>query len=87
MLGLRFADADYRKLKYYMKEQWVEKQNRYLLNTGYFHVVFTLPEKLNAVLLRNQGIAYAVGFAAGCAVSFAPILIIPPHLPAFRPEH
>jgi len=46
------------------KEQWVEKQNQYLLNTGYFHVVFTLPENLNPIALRNQEIVYGLFFKA-----------------------
>ena len=46
------------------KEQWVEKQNQYLLNTAYFHVVFTLPETLNAVMLQNQEKAYKLFFKA-----------------------
>jgi hypothetical protein len=46
------------------KEQWIEKQNQYLLNTGYFHVVFTLPEELNSVMLRNQEKAYGLFFKA-----------------------
>ena len=43
-------------------EQWVEKQNQYLLNTNYFHVVFTLPEELNSVMLQNQTLAYRLFF-------------------------
>lgn len=46
------------------KEQWVEKQNQYLLNTGYFHVVFTVPDELNSVLLQNQDVAYGLFFKA-----------------------
>jgi len=46
------------------KEQWVEKQNQYQLNIGYFHVVFTMPEKLNPVMLRNQETAYGLFFKA-----------------------
>ena len=46
------------------KEQWIEKQNQYLLNTGYFHVVFTLPESLNAIMLQNQELAYKLFFKA-----------------------
>lgn len=46
------------------KEQWIEKQNQYLLNTNYFHVVFTLPEELNGVMLCNQQTAYALFFKA-----------------------
>jgi len=46
------------------KEQWVEKQSQYLLNTGYFHVVFTLPDGLNAAMLQNQEKAYGLFFKA-----------------------
>lgn len=46
------------------KEQWVEKQNQHLLNTEYFHVVFTLPDVLNAVMLQNQEKAYGLFFKA-----------------------
>jgi hypothetical protein len=52
------------KCQTFTKEQWIEKQNQYLLNTGYFHVVFTLPEELNAVMLRNQETAYSLFFKA-----------------------
>jgi len=52
------------KCQTFTKEQWIEKQNQYLLNTGYFHVVFTLPGELNAVLLQNQEIAYGLFFKA-----------------------
>ena len=52
------------KCQTFTKEQWIEKQNQYLLNTGYFHVVFTLPEELNAVMLRNQNTAYGLFFKA-----------------------
>ena len=44
------------------REQWIEKQNQSLLNTGYFHVVFTLPEELNSIMLRNQDVAYGLFF-------------------------
>ena len=52
------------KCQTFTKELWVEKQNQYLLSTGYFHVVFTLPEKLNQVMLRNQETAYGLFFKA-----------------------
>jgi len=52
------------KCQTFTKEQWIEKQNQYLLNTGYFHVVFTLPEELNSVMLRNQETAYSLFFKA-----------------------
>lgn len=46
------------------KEQWIEKQNQYLLNAQYFHVVFTLPEELNSRMLNNQKTAYGLFFKA-----------------------
>lgn len=46
------------------KEQWVEKQNDCLLNTSYFHLVFTLPEELNTIMLQNQKTAYGLFFKA-----------------------
>ena len=48
----------------FTKEQWIEKQNQYILNTGYFHVVFTLPEELNQIVLRNQEVVYGLLFKA-----------------------
>jgi len=52
------------KCQAFMKEQWVEKQNQYLLGTRYFHVVFTLPEELNPIVLRNQETVYGLFFKA-----------------------
>ena len=46
------------------REQWIEKQNQYLLNTGYFHVVFTLPDELHPVVYQNQDIVYSLFFRA-----------------------
>ena len=52
------------KCQGFANEQWVEKQNQCLLNTGYFHVVFTLPDSLNQVVLRNQAMVYGLFFKA-----------------------
>lgn len=52
------------KCQAFTKEQWVEKQNQYLLNTRYFHAVFTIPHGLNTVFLQNQDTAYALFFRA-----------------------
>jgi hypothetical protein len=46
------------------KEQWIENQERYLLNAGYFHVVFTVPCELNMVFRQNQEIMYNILFKA-----------------------
>ena len=52
------------KCQTFTKEQWIEKQNQYLLNTGYFHVVFTIPEELNSIALQNQETVYGLFFKA-----------------------
>ena len=36
------------------KLKWLEKQKSELLPVGYFHLVFTLPHQLNAVILSNK---------------------------------
>ena len=43
---------------------WVKQRLARLLPVPYFHVVFTLPEELNRVLLRNKRRGYAMLFAA-----------------------
>ena len=46
------------------KELWVDKQSRDLLDVGYFHVVFTLPDDLNPLFYQNQEILYNLFFKA-----------------------
>ena len=36
------------------KERWIDERKTDLLNVGYFHVVFTLPQELNALIYANQ---------------------------------
>jgi hypothetical protein len=40
------------------KERWLERQCRDLLPVPYFHLVFTLPEALGPLVLRNQAVLY-----------------------------
>jgi hypothetical protein len=42
------------------RAQWVERRKSELLPIEYFHVVFTIPEALNAVALDNQRIVYKI---------------------------
>lgn len=44
--------------------RWLEKRQGDLLPVPYFHVVFTLPEELRAVVWRHQKLLYAVLFKA-----------------------
>ena len=46
------------------KERWLEARKRDLLPTRYFHVVFTLPDSLRPLALRNQEIVYNLLFKA-----------------------
>jgi len=46
------------------KERWLEAREKDLLPTSYFHVVFTLPEGLRPLALRNQKVIYTLLFKA-----------------------
>ena len=42
--------------------EWLQRQCRSLLPVPYFHVVFTLPQPLHSLLLRNQAVLYKLLF-------------------------
>jgi hypothetical protein len=44
------------------RERWIEARKQELLNTRYFHVVFTLPHELQALVLQNQAELYNLLF-------------------------
>lgn len=44
------------------KERWLEARKRDILLTHYFHVVFTIPEDLRSIALRNQEVVYSLLF-------------------------
>lgn len=46
------------------KERWIEAQKSNLLQVGYFHIVFTLPEALNSVTYQNPAVVYTLLFKA-----------------------
>jgi hypothetical protein len=46
------------------KERWLDARKRDLLPTDYFHLVFSLPEPLRPVALRNQEVVYNILFKA-----------------------
>jgi hypothetical protein len=52
------------KCQFLKKERWLEARGKDLLPAPYFHVVFTIPDILNPLVLRNQGVLYAVLFRA-----------------------
>jgi hypothetical protein len=47
------------------KERWLEARKKDILLTHYFHVVFTIPEGLRPIALRNQEVVYNLLFLAG----------------------
>ena len=47
-----------------VQEQWVNEQMAKLLPVGYFHLVFTLPQELNALVFQNQRLLYSLLFQA-----------------------
>jgi len=50
------------KCQFLKKERWLEERRKDLLPVEYFHVVFTIPEKLNPLALRNQRVIYNILF-------------------------
>lgn len=46
------------------KERWLEARKKDILLTHYFHVVFTIPEGLRPIALRNQKVVYSLLFLA-----------------------
>ena len=44
------------------KEKWIDGRKQDLLNVRYFHVVFTVPSELNAVIYSNQKECYNLLF-------------------------
>jgi DNA-directed RNA polymerase subunit RPC12/RpoP len=47
--------------------QWLEQQTEHLLPIPYFHVVFTLPHVLNALIRHNQASLYSLLFCSATA--------------------
>lgn len=52
------------KCQFLKKERWIEDRGKDLLPIPYYHVVFTIPDLLNPLVLRNQEVLYAVLFRA-----------------------
>jgi hypothetical protein len=50
------------KCQFLKKEKWLENRLNDFLPIGYFHVVFTIPDSLNSILLNNQKIMYDIFF-------------------------
>ena len=46
------------------RERWLEQRKREILPIDYFHVVFTLPHTLNAIVLNNKQVMLTILFKA-----------------------
>jgi hypothetical protein len=46
------------------RAKWVEKRKAQILQTHYFHVVFTLPEQIAAIACQNKDLVYGILFRA-----------------------
>lgn len=46
------------------REQWIERQQKYLLDVPYFHVVFTLPHQIRPLCLSHPRLIYNLLFKA-----------------------
>jgi hypothetical protein len=49
------------------KEDWIEARSRELLPVPYYHVVFTLPHEINALVMGNRSILFKLLFDASAA--------------------
>ena len=52
------------KCQHMPRERWLQKRKDEILPTAYFHVVFTLPHELNAVILNNKKVMLNILFKA-----------------------
>jgi len=46
------------------RDQWIQKQQSYLLDTSYYHVVFTIPRELNTICMYAPRVMYDLLFHA-----------------------
>jgi hypothetical protein len=63
------------------RHDWLEKRLATLLPIPYFHVVFTIPQELNALSLGNQTILFNILFASA-ARTLQQVAATPRHLGA-----
>ena len=63
------------------RAEWLENRRSELLNTQYFHVVFTLPEQIAPIAYQNKKVVYGILFRA-TAEAMRTIAADPKHLGA-----
>lgn len=50
------------KCQGHLRERWIEAREKELLNVSYFHLVFTLPDKLNQITIEQPELIYKLLF-------------------------
>src|ERR1700755_1753807 len=63
------------------RAQWLQDRQAELLNTEYFHVVFTVPQEIAAIAYQNKAVVYDILFRAA-AETLQTIAADPAHLGA-----
>ena len=61
------------------RAEWVEKRKSEILQTHYFHVVFTVPEQIASIAYQNKDLVYGILFRA-TAETLSTIAADPKHL-------
>jgi len=51
-------------------QAWLEKQEQFLLDVPYFHIIFTLPHTLNETIRSNQKLTYSLLFSSAVKTLF-----------------
>jgi Putative transposase/Transposase zinc-binding domain len=80
-LSITCADRHCPKCQSLARAQWLEDRQSELLDTQYFHVVFTLPEQIAAIAYQNKRELYGILFKA-TAQTLLTIAADPKHLGA-----
>jgi hypothetical protein len=75
------ADRHCPKCQSLARAEWLENRRSELLNTQYFHVVFTLPEQIAPIAYQNKKVVYGILFRA-TAETLRTIAADPKHLGA-----
>jgi hypothetical protein len=75
------SDRHCPKCQSFARAQWLEDRQSELLDTQYFHVVFTVPEQIGAIAYQNKRELYSILFRAA-AETLLTIAADPKHLGA-----
>ena len=80
-ISITCADRHCPKCQSLARAEWLENRRSELLNTQYFHVVFTLPEQIAPIAYQNKKVVYGILFRA-TAETLRTIAADPKHLGA-----